>query len=503
MFGNDHASIGTPGLSGMTSNLGSLNLNAAPLSSASLSMGNPLVGSKAPMPGMESTSGGLPHGGLGSSMQSPTQTPFSPMGGSNAVDAMRSRTASFADSDPMSAFAGMRPSSSLSQRVPGYRAGGAPTPIGPIGRPKAMDAIHQHPHDDHTGAIGNGRSSSSASGSGATSPRLPEGILGSSALGGDDDIIEPKPRRTSHTIPIGGGATGSSMGSAGSFFGGMGSAGGVAGGFGVNSPSPWTSFSGGSQGAPGPLSPGFNAGGAPGAGSIGSNLSSANFGATPGLGSNAAGLSGGAQPDPWARVSSGWDRARYAFEQPGGSGGGSGAGAGGLGAMHAGAPGHHGHVLGAHAGSLHPMALNAAQGGSAGNAGANGGMLGPFGLGAPGSGGRNLFGAPGSNAMHPGYRLGALAHLAWRAPHERQPRVVEPRQRRTACGGVSQFASRFALNQTDRFFSRRVWRVRRISRVECGVCRGGGSLSGDVDCAVEPDRPTLGSQSEASRATAL
>ncbi|ETS62645.1 hypothetical protein PaG_03289 [Moesziomyces aphidis] len=164
MFGNDHASIGTPGLSGMTSNLGSLNLNAAPQSSASLSMGNPLVGSKAPMPGMESTSGGLPHGGLGSSMQSPTQTPFSPMGGSNAVDAMRSRTASFADSDPMSAFAGMRPSSSLSQRVPGYRAGGAPTPIGPIGRPKAMDAIHQHPHDDHTGAIGNGRSSSSASG---------------------------------------------------------------------------------------------------------------------------------------------------------------------------------------------------------------------------------------------------------------------------------------------------------------------------------------------------
>ncbi|KAJ1031319.1 hypothetical protein NDA18_002535 [Ustilago nuda] len=423
-----------PGLGGMANNLASFNLNAAPLSSSALSMGMPMVGSKASMSGMESsTPGGTPHGlshsSLGGSLQSPTQTPFSPMGGSNTVDTMRSRTASFADSDPMSAFAGMRPGSSLSQRVPAYRSG-APTPIGPIGRPKTQDANQQHLHDDHAGAIGNGRSSSSASGSGATSPRHQEGILGSSALGGDDDIIDPKPRRVSHTIPIGGGASGSNMGTGGSFFGGMSSAGAVGGGFGVSSSSPWSSFSGSNQATSGPLSPSFN-GGAPGPGSIGSSLASSNFGlnqsaGTSGLGSNPPGLSSGAPSDPWARVSAGWDRARYAFEQPGSNnvGGSSGANPAGLGGMgsslHGGPQSHHGHGLGGHCGQLHhPMGLNGGQGSGSGNGNLNGNasMIGGFNLGAPGSGARNLFGAPGGNALHPGAIGSALSPTSPGARH--------------------------------------------------------------------------------------
>ncbi|SNX82142.1 related to Stress response protein NST1 [Melanopsichium pennsylvanicum] len=396
-------SLGGHAMGGMTSNLASLNLNATSRS-AGLNMGGTLVGSNAPVPGMESSSSsahGVPC--LGSNMQSPTQTPFAPMAGSNSVDPMRSRTASFADSDPMSAFAGIRPGSSLSQRVPAYRSG-APTPIGPIGRPKAMDPIQQHVHhEDHTGAIGNGRSSSSASGSGATSPRLPEGILGSSALGGDDDIVDPKPRRVSHTIPIGGGASGSSMGGGGSFFGGMGGSGAVGSGFGVSSSSPWSSFSASNQAAPGPLSPGFNTGAAPV--SIGSSLGSNSFGmnqnaGTPGLGSNPPGLASGGQSDPWARVSAGWDRARYAFEQPGANHGSSG-GMGG--SLHGGAQVGHSHGLGGHTNHLHHQ-MSPGTGSSA-----NGAMLSPFNLGAPGSGGRNLFGAPGSTVLHPGAIGSALS----------------------------------------------------------------------------------------------
>lgn len=386
--------ISAPGMGGMTSNLASLNLNASSSSA---------------------TPHGLPHSSLGGTMQSPTQTPFSPMGGSGSVDAIRSRTASFADSDPMSAFAGMRPGSSLSQRVPAYRSGG-PTPIGPIGRPKAMDSIHQHSHDEHTGAIGNGRSSNSATGSVATSPRLPEGILGSSALGGDDDIIEPKPRRTSHTIPIGGGASGSNMGGAGSFFGSMSGTGSVGGSFGMSVSSPWSSFSASNQTTPGPLSPGFN-NGAPGPGSIGSNLGSGSYGlnqsvGTPGLGSNPPGLSNGTQADSWARASAGWDRARYAFEQPGGNSVGAGSNAGGPpgvggvgGSLHGGPQTHHGHALGGHPNHLHHQM------------GLNGGQSNSFNLGAPGSGARNLFGAPGSNALHPGAIGSALSPTSPGARH--------------------------------------------------------------------------------------
>lgn len=404
-------SLGAPGMGGMTNSLASLNLNAAPLSSPALNVGNPLISSKTPGLGMESST---PTGHNLGHMHSPTQTPFSPMSGSGSVDPMRSRTASFADSDPMS-FAGIRPGSSLSQRVPTYRSG-APTPIGPIGRPKAMDAIQQHMHDEHTGAIGNGRSSSTTSGSGATSPRLPEGILGSSALGGDDDIIDPKPRRVSHTIPIGGGATGSSMGSAGSFFGsGMGGGSAVGGGFGVGSSSPWSSFSGNNPTAPGPLSPAFNGGGAA-PGSIGSGLATGNFGlnqnaSTPGAGSSGSGMAGGAASDPWARMSTNsWDRARFAFEQPGGNGvgtgsnGGTPSGLGGIGGSH-----HaHAHAPGSHAGHLHHQ-LGLSAGPGNGNGSGSGGMLGSFALGAPGSGTRNLFGAPGSNALHPGAIGSALS----------------------------------------------------------------------------------------------
>uniref|UniRef100_V5E6S9 Stress response protein NST1 n=2 Tax=Kalmanozyma brasiliensis (strain GHG001) TaxID=1365824 RepID=V5E6S9_KALBG len=375
---------GPPGIGGMTNNLASLTLNAPPGM-------NSIGGSKVPtMPGMETNASvlhGLAHSGLGGNVQSPTQTPFSPMSaGGNAVDPMRSRTASFADSDPMS-FAGIRPGSSLSQRMPAYRSA-APAPIGPIGRPKAMDTIQQHVHEDHTGAIGNGRHANSAGGSSATSPRLPEGILGSSALGGDDDIIDPKPRRVSHTIPIGGGATGSSIGGgAGSFFGGggMSGAGAVGGGFGVSASSPWSSFSGAGQNAPGPLSPGFS-GGSAAPGSIGSSLASANFGlnqttGTPSLGAGSSGMSNGAPSDPWARIdTNSWNRARYAFEQPGG------AASAGLGAP-------------AQAHAFHQNHLH----------GAGNGNLNPFNLGAPGSGSRNLFGAPGSNSLHPGAIGSALS----------------------------------------------------------------------------------------------
>ena len=166
------------------------------------------------------------------------------------------------------------------------------------------------------------------------------------------------------------------MGGTGSFFGGMSGSSAVGGGYNVGSSSPWSSFSASKQTAPGPLSPGYN-GGAPGPGSIGSNLASGNFGlnqgaSTPGLGSNPPGLSSGAQLDPWSRVSASWDRARYAFEQPGGnnvgagSNGGAAASLGGMSSsLHSGPQSHHGHTIGGHSGSLHhQMGLGAVQGSS-------------------------------------------------------------------------------------------------------------------------------------------
>ncbi|PWY98901.1 hypothetical protein BCV70DRAFT_207629 [Testicularia cyperi] len=356
-----------PGVGGMTSNLASLNLGT----------------------------GGQATHGLGGAMQSPVQTPFSPMSATGNDHPMRSRTTSMVDVDPMAAFAGMRPNSSLSQR-PSFRPS-QPAPIGPIGRPKAVESLH---HDELAGAIGNGRSSSNASGSGATSPRLPEGILGSSALGGDDDIIDPKPRRTSNTIPIGGNASGGNV-----FFGGLGGGvGAVGGGFGISSASsPWHSYSNaGSQQGPGPLSPGFNA--APGQGPVGGSMTPGSFGmgGTPG-----SGTMGQSQPDPWSRAQTSWDRARFAFEQPGGNGLGGGGSNGGLGTpgslggmgggLH-GAPGHHQGLGGQHGAGLHQLGGGGASGGNAMN---------PFGLGAPGSGARTLFGAPGGGHGMPG-AIGAI-----------------------------------------------------------------------------------------------
>ena len=202
-----------------------------------------------------------------------------------------------AEADQLGGFGGgLRSTSALSHRPIGRPAPAPIGPIGPIGRPRHGELHHG---DEAFGGSSKLPSSSSASGSGPASPKLPEGILGSAALGGDDELIEPKPRRTSNTVPINGGV-------GGGFFGGLG---GGNSAFGMSSASPWGSFAGngptGSMGG-GPLSPGFAnaAPGPPGSAGLG-----------PGVGAGGSGI------DPWARAQTSWDRARSAFEQPPGAGG--------------------------------------------------------------------------------------------------------------------------------------------------------------------------------------
>ncbi|EPQ30909.1 uncharacterized protein PFL1_01807 [Pseudozyma flocculosa PF-1] len=284
-------------LGSATNSLASLNLGANPVGSAlhgSKQAGIGLAGPSGPGGSSQASSSFIGHG-----LPASSHGGIPPIG--QPTEPLRSRAPSMADSDQLSSIGvATRSSSALSQR-PIQRPN--PAPIGPIGRPRPAES---HAHDDPFGmGGGNGRSSSSASNSGPASPKLPQGILGSSALGGDDELVEPKPRRVSNTVPIsgGGGAGG------GSFFGMGSGAVGANFGMGGGGPSPWNTFSGGVGSAPGgPLSPGFsNAAPGAGASSFGSSLN------MPATSSAAPG-----SVDPWARAQSSWDRARSAFEQPGG-----------------------------------------------------------------------------------------------------------------------------------------------------------------------------------------
>ncbi|CAO1632056.1 unnamed protein product [Sympodiomycopsis kandeliae] len=168
-----------------------------------------------------------------------------------------------------------------------------PGPIGPIGRPR-----HASEHLDDAGM------SSQNNFLRAASPRLPEGILGSSALGGDDELLAPQPRRTSSTVaPIGGTAL-----------------------FGfANSPWGSSSFTSPTSSAATPAGSGFGSIGASGSNS-GSTLPSGlgNIGGSSigGSGVSGSGASSGIgqNADLWgpsrSSTSSSWDRARFAFEQP-------------------------------------------------------------------------------------------------------------------------------------------------------------------------------------------
>lgn len=176
----------------------------------------------------------------------------------------------------------------------------------------------------------------------ALSPaKLPEGILGSSALGADDEVVEPQPRRTGLKSAIGPSApTSSFFGSVhGSAPGGGGGGGGGSVGSGPPSaassstfagPSPWApSFAssnaahGGSssntaqRGASSPISNmmgGLTSPTASGLG-IGSGSGAGGSGGA-NIGPVGGGAFGSSSTDPWSRAQSGWDRARFAFEQP-------------------------------------------------------------------------------------------------------------------------------------------------------------------------------------------
>lgn len=205
------------------------------------------------------------------------QQPFGPIGGGFGGSNTYSRATS---QDEFKAASGAhRP---VSRPAPG--------PIGPIGRPR--DASQDE---------SNGTSSLFGS-----SNAFPEGILGSSALGGDDELVEPQPRRVNHNAPI-----------SGSLFGGRAGFGG---------PSPWgsgasnPSLAGGQQppsGAGSNVMSGALGSAAPGGPSFG-GLNSMQHLARQVGNANGANANGAAGLDPWARAGNGWDQARYAFEQPSG-----------------------------------------------------------------------------------------------------------------------------------------------------------------------------------------
>ncbi|KAN0065505.1 Stress response protein nst1 [Thecaphora frezii] len=367
--GSVDSALQSPGL-GMPSALSSATNNLASLSLGGTPVGSGMHGSKpvamglGAIPGAPQQSSGFVSHGLSGSVQGGM-----PIG--QGAEPLRSRAPSMAESDQLSNFGGgLRSSSALSQRP--IQRPTPPTPIGPIGRPRPSES---HTHDDPFGMGGNGRSSSSASGSGSASPKLPEGILGSSALGGDDELVEPKPRRVSNTVPISGGTGG------GAFFG-MGSS-AVGSSYGMSGPSPWNSFSGAVASATGPLSPAFS----------NAAVGSGSAGMTSALNLPQASSGGPSAIDPWARAQTSWDRARSAFEQPGG-GGGLGAGFGQLGGL--GSVG--GQML--HSNGLNHHAQHHALSGPTGGAGVS-----PFG--AP----RSIFGnvALGGTSQHPGAIGSALS----------------------------------------------------------------------------------------------
>ncbi|CAO1615978.1 unnamed protein product [Parajaminaea phylloscopi] len=244
---------------------------------------------------------------------------------------------------------------------------------GPIGRPK--------PAHDSMDDIVSPR---------AGSPALPSGILGSSALGGDDELVAPQPRRTSSTVaPIGGGSSLFGFPPAGtsSAIGGSASS-----AFGT---SPWgtSSFASPTPVSTSATSPSFASLGtslaspsAIGSGSAGLQGGVGSLGSASVVSASGATSAAGAGSDPWAPHSrSGWDRARFAFEQPGGP-----AGFGSHPSQHQHAPQLHGL---AHQ-PAHGLQHHQQQPGGSIGVGFGGGHnpIGSFGTGPPGAG-RSIFDA--------------------------------------------------------------------------------------------------------------
>ncbi len=220
-------------------------------------------------------------------------------------------------------------------------------------------------------------------------PQAAESILGSSALGGDDDIIDPKPRRSAirsdrwwrYWKQLGGAGS--------SFFGG--GAGAVGGASGVGSSSTMELLL---RCQPVDTGPALNQASTNGGGAatrihwvqscfgqLWSEPERWHAWLAPTLlacrtGAQSRSLGAASTPVPGTVLAS-------PSNSPGGNPIGTGSNGAGLGA--------HASGFGAH------QATFTKQLGSG-----NGGMLSPFNLGAPGSGSRNLFGAPGSNTLHPG-----------------------------------------------------------------------------------------------------
>ncbi|UZJ53029.1 hypothetical protein CBS101457_002349 [Exobasidium rhododendri] len=261
--------------------------------------------------GMSSLSmAGLPS----STMHTPSQMPIGPIGG--GIGSSASSTANSNTLPPHSRSQSTSTGSVLDDYGRHQPMGNgisrpisrpAPGPIGPIGRPRDVS------HDD----LAHGNMNSSIFGTNVNP--LPERILGSSALGGDDELVEPQPRRTSHnTVPI---ATSSFFGT--STFG---------------APSPWaSSFATSSSGGGNlPRTPSTPVAPSILQGTLGTGLTSPtsatgaanSIGGASGFGSlHQGGLQQGGAPslqsnlhgsaaDPWARAQNSWDRARFAFEQP-------------------------------------------------------------------------------------------------------------------------------------------------------------------------------------------
>lgn len=167
---------------------------------------------------------------------------------------------------------------------------------------------------------------------------LPNGILGSSALEADDDFVQPQLRRTGQTSAIGpsastqsflGGASRPALGNGGVGNGNNGPpSAGASSTF--ASSSPWTPTFGSShaaqrgspsgvaaRGAPGPMSNVMGGVTSPTAPGLGVGASGPTGSSAPGsVGSVTGSVFGSSSRDPWSRVQSGWDRARFAFEQP-------------------------------------------------------------------------------------------------------------------------------------------------------------------------------------------
>lgn len=251
---------------------------------------------------VNATTAGISSLNIGGS--SASHMPIGPIGGANnstAPMAPHSRTTSISNVNSLDEYgrsaSGIGSSRSISRPAPG--------PIGPIGRRR--DASQ----DELTSG---GMTSSIFS-----SNPLPERILGSSALGGDDELVEPQPRRTSHNMApmsnsslFGSGAFGVASPWASSFATSSTSSGNGTNGSNVvprtpSTPNPSLLHNALGTGLTSPTS--LTGSTAPGGSSAFGSLHQSSSSMQPSMNSGV---------DPWARAANGWDRARFAFEQPSG-----------------------------------------------------------------------------------------------------------------------------------------------------------------------------------------